>query len=287
MVNFNGDIIYREEATLSLGSRLVKYGDGLFETMKYSQGVIHFFEDHYFRLMSSMRILRMEIPMHFSPEYLLEQIQETIAANHLEKRSARIRFAIYRAGKGLYTPETLDIGWFCDVGQLADEFYPIYNSGIVLDLYKDHYKAPGLLSSLKSSNSLIYVLAGVFAKENSFDDVLLINTNKQITDSISSNVFLLVGDTLKTPTLESGALRGILRKQVLEQAEKIGLQVETAAISPFELQKADEVWLTNTIKGVQWVSNYRKKKFVGEKANEMTAQLNKVIRQNALLGKVL
>jgi branched-chain amino acid aminotransferase len=287
MVNFNGDIIYREEATLSIGSRLVKYGDGLFETMKYSQGVIHFFEDHYFRLMSSMRILRMEIPMHFSPEYLLEQIQETIAANHLEKRSARIRLTVFRAGAGLYTPETLDIGWFCDVEPLAEEFYPNYDKGVILDLYKDHYKTPGLLSSLKSANSLLYVLAGVFSKENLFDDVLLINTNKQITDSISSNVFLLMGDTLKTPPLESGALRGVLRKQVLEHAGKIGLQVASVDLSPFDLQKADEVWLTNTIKGVQWVSNYRKKKFVGTKANEMTVQLNKVIRQNALLGKVL
>ena len=110
LVNFNEELIEAEEFSVSKENRAFRYGDAVFETMKYSDGAIHFWEDHYFRLMSAMRIIRMEIPMNFTPEYLEEQIRELIGSNHLEKQSASIRLTVYRAGEGKYTPESMRCG---------------------------------------------------------------------------------------------------------------------------------------------------------------------------------
>ena len=74
MVNQNGSLVSGEDFKLSLDNRAFKYGDGIFDTLKSANGTVHFLEDHYFRLMSSMRMLRMRIPMNFTLEYYENQL---------------------------------------------------------------------------------------------------------------------------------------------------------------------------------------------------------------------
>src|SRR5690606_3021927 len=87
MVNLNGNIT--ENETISIHNRGLNYGDAVFETLRFSGGKIYFWEDHYFRLMASMRILRMEIPMNFTMEFLEEQILKTI--NSAENKESTFR----------------------------------------------------------------------------------------------------------------------------------------------------------------------------------------------------
>ena len=77
MINFNGSLL-EEHTILSTQNRGYAYGDALFETIRAINGKVIFWEDHYLRLMSSMRILRMEIPMNFTMEFIEEQIVKTI-----------------------------------------------------------------------------------------------------------------------------------------------------------------------------------------------------------------
>ena len=73
MVNFNGNI--QENSSISIeNNRGFLFGDSIFETIKVLDNKVLFLEDHYFRLMASMRICRMEIPMNFTMEYFEEQI---------------------------------------------------------------------------------------------------------------------------------------------------------------------------------------------------------------------
>ena len=144
-----------------------------------------------------------------------------------------------------------------------------------MDVFKDHFKPKGLLSNIKSTNCLIYTVAGIFARENELDDVILINEDKHVVESVSSNVFLIKGDKLITPTIESGCLRGVIRKNILKIASKAGLEVEERDFSPFEIQRADEMFLTNAIKGIQWVASFKKKSFTNDKAKALLVELNK------------
>ncbi|MGI9530714.1 aminotransferase class IV, partial [Lutimonas sp.] len=119
MVNQNGNIIKSDEIRLDQQNRAFKYGDGIFDTLKFENGSINFIEDHYFRLMSSMRMLRMKIPMDFTLEYYIKQIKLTLMANDLND-SGRIRVDVFRKSGGLYTPETNEIEYVIQVGEIRD-----------------------------------------------------------------------------------------------------------------------------------------------------------------------
>ena len=106
MVNFNGNLVNKEDSKLTVENRGYKYGDALFETLKVVNGKIFFWEDHYFRLMASMRILRMDIPMNFTMEYLEAEILKTVEANTLLDSCARVRLNVDRGDAGKYLPNS-------------------------------------------------------------------------------------------------------------------------------------------------------------------------------------
>lgn len=277
LVSYNGEILVDYELEMHLDNRAFKYGDSVFETIKYSNGNLNFWEDHYFRLMSAMRIVRMEIPMDFSPEFIESKIQELIQAKHNEKQSCRIRLSIVRQDGGLYTPSSNDIDYLIETTVIEDADYVLNKSGLKMDVFKDHLKPKGLLSNIKSTNCLVYTVAGIYAKENELDDVILINEDKHVVESVSSNVFLIQGNKLITPTIEAGCLRGVIRKNILKIAEHAHLEVEEKDFSPFEIQRADEMFLTNAIKGMQWVSHFKKKSFSNEKVKVLLQVLNSAV----------
>ena len=275
MININGVLVEDRDATISVFNRGLNYGDAVFETLRVIHGKIIFWEDHYFRLMSSMRIMRMEIPGNFSPEFLEEEILKLINENDLDKSPARIRFTVYRKSGGFYTPNTLDIEYIITSEELLDSFYLLNNNPYEVELFKDHYITSGLLSTIKSNNRAVNVLGSIFAKENDYQNCLLINENKQVVEALNGNVFLVSGNKLKTPPLKDGALNGISRKQILSiVATMMDLEIEEASISPFELQKADELFISNVIVGIQPITKYRKKEFGHTVAKEVLSKLN-------------
>ncbi len=272
--NLNGQIIRNKHLGVHLNNRGLNYGDGVFETLKFANNRFNFWEDHYFRLMASMRIVRMEIPMSFSPEYLEEEIRKTLESNKLSEKSARVKLLIVRKAGGLYTPEDNNVDFLITTSELPDNTYQINEEGLNIELFKDFYKNSGLLSTIKSTSAQLYTIASIFRKENDFDECLLINERKEVVEAISSNIFILKGDELITPPLESGCLKGIMRKKVIEFAPQLNLKIKEENFSPFALQKADEVWLTNSILGLQWVGQYRKKSYSNEKATAMLKKIN-------------
>ena len=274
MINYNGAIIEKSDLPSADIARATMYGDAVFETLKMQEGKLFFIEDHYFRLMAGMRILRMPIPMDFTPEFFIEQAERL--AEEVAIENGRLRIQVVRVADGKYTPsEDQSTVWWMELEELESIEYIHAEKGLTVDLFKDHYIQPGLLSTIKSSNSLPYVLGGVYARENNLDAVLMVNDNKMLVEANASNVFVLKGDVLRTAPLEDGALRGVFRKNLLNWGKEIGLQVKEESINPFDLQKADEIWLTNTITGVQWVEKYRKNTYKGDKAKELVALLER------------
>ncbi|WP_411895463.1 aminotransferase class IV [Winogradskyella sp. A2] len=280
MVNFNGELVPEADSKLTSENRGYKYGDALFETLKVVNSKIFFWEDHYFRLMASMRIMRMDIPMNFTMEFLEEQILKTVEANNLSSSVARVRLNVDRGEGGKYMPSkdaTVNYNIVAEVH--PNPFYTIDDSFYEVDLYKDYYMAPGLLSGLKSNSKVIQVIGSIYAEENGLNNCLVLNTNKSVIEALNGNLFLVKGDRIKTPPLEDGCLKGIMRQQVLEVLRKdVNLIVEEASISPFELQKADELFITNVIVGVQPISKYRKKEYGSEFAKTVITKINAKLR---------
>lgn len=275
MVNLNGNIVASADAGLSVLNRGFCYGDSVFESIRVVNQKIFFWEDHYFRLMASMRIMRMEIPLHFSPEFLENEILELVAANNLNRSPARIRFQVFRKEGGLYTPSTYDIGYVITAQVLDSPFYLINSNPYEVELFKDHFLNSGLLSTLKTNNRAINILGSIFATENDYQNCLLLNENKNIVEALNGNIFLVKDKVIKTPPLSDGCLKGIMRGKIIEIIELIPeFTMLEESISPFELQKADEMFITNVIVGLQPVTKYRKKVFQQEILEVLLPKLN-------------
>lgn len=275
MINFNGKIVSNIEKEGFVNNRGLQYGDALFETIKFSGGKILFWEDHYFRLMASMRIMRLEIPMNFTMEYLEKEIQSLIESNKNNNGSFRVKILVWRKQGGKYTPSTNDVEFCITLDSIEDSFYIINEEAYEVELFKDHYINSGLLSTIKTNSKLIHVLGSIFAKENDFQNCLLLNEHKQVVETLNGNLFLVKGKHLKTPPIKDGCLNGIIRKQIIAiLAQLSDYTFEEASISPFELQKADELFLTNVIVGIQSISKYRKKAYKQIVAKDILGKLN-------------
>lgn len=279
MINLNGQLFSENKVSISPNNRGLLYGDAVFETLKISSGKILFWEDHYLRLMASMRIMRMEIPMNFTLEYLEDQILKTVTENFADASVVRARLTIFRNEGGLYTPTELSVSFLITVSLLESPFYLVNNGNYEVELFKDHYINSGLLSTIKTNNKAIHILGGIYAGENGYQNCLLLNEQKMIVEALNGNLFLVFGKTIKTPPITDGCLRGVFRKQLIDlikQLSEYTLVEET--ISPFELQKADELFITNVISGIQPVTKYRKKIYTNDVAKDLINKLNVKIR---------
>jgi len=272
MINFNGTIAF-EDSSLNQ-NRAFLYGDGVFETVKILHSKILFLEDHYFRLMSSMRVVRMEIPMNFTLEYFEEQILSLAKAND-KLNSSRARITVFRNNGGYYLPQTNSVSFIVTVENLDNRTYIINQNPYRVDLFTDFYVTKHLLSSIKTTNKMINVTASIFASENGFDNCLLVNENKNVVEALQGNLFMLIGNKLITPPISEGCLNGVMRKQILSLASKLEkIEVSEEVISPFDLQKADELFITNVIKGIQPITHYRKKAYRNDLAVKLVQKLN-------------
>ena len=272
MINLNNKLINNQSTILTADNRAFKYADALFETLKVIDFKIRFLEDHYFRLMASMRMLRMEIPLNFTMEFFEEEILKTVKANNLV--NSRVRFTVYRKDGGLYNPTSNDIEYLVEANELMITFKNEY----IIELFKDYYVYSGLLSTVKTTNKLVNVLAAIFAQENNLDNCVLLNEKKNVVEVLNGNIFLVFGNIIKTPAISEGCIKGIIRKKVIEILSKNKeFTIEETEISPFDLQKADEVFITNAIIGIQPINFYKKMVYQTTVSNKIKELLNNLV----------
>lgn len=275
MINFNGKFEPKESFFLGHRNRAIQYGDVLFETLRVVDGKLVFWEDHYLRLMASMRVLRMEIPMNFTMEFLEDLIQGTIKANNLVDRSVLVDIAIFRDALGHYLPSTNDIAFYIEVNEQNSPLYAFKNGPYEVELFRDFYVNADMLSTLNTNSKIINVVGSIFAQENGYDNCLLLNHEKQVVGALNGNLFLVNGITVKTAPLKDGCLNGIVRKKTIDLLKSIKAhEVVETSISPFELQKADELFITNIEDGIIPIRKYRKKEFGTAVAQKLLNALN-------------
>nr|WP_317632485.1 aminotransferase class IV [uncultured Flavobacterium sp.] len=279
MYNYNGQIADNFNISIA-NNRAFLYGDAVFETIKVSNGKILFLEDHYFRLMASMRILRMEIPMEYTMEFFEMNILKLI--ENFEKSEAyRIRITVFREGEGFYLPLQKNVSFLVSIATVDEAKFSIKSTDYEVELFKDAAISTQLLSTIKSTNRMVQITASIFAKENGYNNCLILNTDKNVAEAIDSNLFMVQGNVITTPPLQDGCVNGILRKELIRLLQKqTEFIFEERSISAFELQKADELFLTNTIKGIQPITKYRKKTYQTNVALTLLELLNVSIVQD-------
>ncbi|MFL2586522.1 MAG: aminotransferase class IV [Flavobacteriaceae bacterium] len=257
MIIHNGVLDYTQSPVFTAQNRGLLYGDAVFETLRYSQGHIHFWEDHYFRLMATMRIFRMDIPMTFTPEFLEQECIRLIQAQSENSAAWRIRLNVYRKDGGAYLPSTKNVGYFIEAKALDSEYY-LSVENYKVELFNDYYLQKSMLSNLKSNNKALQVIASIFMQEQGFDNGILVNDEKEVVEFLNGNLFIVEDGKLRTPPITSGCLDGIMRKQIIRIAKILDISCVEEPISPFDLQRVQELFMTNAIVGIQPVKSYRR-----------------------------
>lgn len=271
MINVNGTFQHANRLT----NRGLLFGDGVYEQVKYIKGKIIFWEEHYFRLMAAMRIARMHIPDAFTPEFLQQEIIKTVEENRLAQQAVIVRFMVFRLGGMDLTPITNEVCYCVEIQQTTVPFYRNESIPYEVELYKDFFIPANLFSTLQTTNQLVKIMGSIFAQENDYQNCILLNQEKNVVGFLDANIFLVKENTLITPPLSDGAVNGITRKKMIEILRKgKDFLVEEKSITPFELQKSDEIFLTNTLIGLQSVSKYRKKTFENKVGEALVQKLN-------------
>jgi branched-chain amino acid aminotransferase len=269
-INYNGNIYNEHETLLQPGNRGFKYGDGFFETIVMFNRKMPLLDFHWSRLEFTAEVLSATLPKHMDMERLESMIMDLVSVNDAVQ-NARLRVHFFRKGGGLYCPDEEELGYVISMDALENTSFECGN-GIVAGIKEDCYKSVSMISDLKTTSCLNYVLAAQFARAEGWDDIILLNQYGQICESLYCNVVIVKQGKLVTPDLDSGCINGVMRTYLLATLDE-GL--EERPIEMHELLDADEILLTNAVRGVQWVKVLGSRTYTNKKAVELTALLNK------------
>ncbi len=272
--NYNGTLIESGDKVIDIHNRSFRYGDGLFESMRWENGDIPFLDYHIERLTKGTKILKLEGEKLLDSFFIRQQVIQLVKRNNLQG-PVRIRLSVFREGGGLYSPETNKAAFLIEAAALNVLVNSHNSAGIIIDIFKDHKKPINDFSQLKSNNALLYVMAGIYRKSLGFDEVILLNENGFLCEASGSNVFVWYQNALYTPALSEGCVDGVMRRVVMEVALKNDIQVIEAQINPGILNEAEELFITNAVHGVQWVLGYKKKRFFNKLSKDLQLKIEK------------
>jgi len=271
----NDEFFNVNQPSLISGNRSFRYGDGLFETIRMNNGKLNFPELHVDRLREGMKALKID-GSSLLDEYFLKQKTAELCKKNKIKDNVKFRLSVYRAGDGLYMPNSNKYGYVLEATPLADSHYEINKKGLIVDVYNEITKPINLLSNIKTSSALLYVMAGLYKKQHKLDEAILLNQNGFICESISSNIFVVYEKQIYTPALSEGCISGVMRKVVMQLAKANDISIVEAQLNPEVLRQADEVFVTNAVGGIRWVMGYGRKRYFNENAKMLSALLNEI-----------
>lgn len=248
---FNGKFYQEGSPVVSSGNRGLRYGDGVFETIKLARGKLILADEHYARLWKGMQVLGFDIPKLISPEKFTTEINTLAKKNGFE--NARVRLQVFRGEGGLFDVANNHPHYLIEAWALTGNNDTLNSNGLELGIYDAAKKTTDILSNLKHCNFLPYILAANYAKKERLNDALLVNQYGRICDSTIANIFVIKDGTVVTPALTEGCVAGIMRAHVISILKANGWEVNERTLPVEELLSTDEVFLTNSIYNLRWV----------------------------------
>lgn len=274
---FNGEIKDADAPLFSGRNRSFRYGDGLFESMRMLNGKLSFSKKHMQRLLTGVQLLQLRLPDNFLSNSLDVWAKKLADANS-NPPGARLRLSVFRNDGGYYAPESNEASWLLELWPMEQDTYVINEKGISIELYQDIRKPINKLSTLKTANSELYVLASLHATAMNVDDAILINQNGNVIEGTGSSLFAVKNGVLYTAPLSEGCVAGVMRAMVMEIAQANRIAVYEVPLPLSILLNSDEIFLTNAVKGITWVGAYRQKRYFSQTARKLNELLNKSVQ---------
>ena len=273
-VNLDGKLLEAKNPVIGLDNRSFRYGDCVFESLRGMHGKCCFAVDHYARLINGMKALKMAVPQSFTANFFEQSINQLLEHNG-HKEGSRIRFSVFRNSEGYYRPHSNQVSYSVESVALPNNMYAMNEKGLRIDIFDEYKKPLNKFSSLKTANSLPFVLAGIYASERELDDCILLNEQGGIAEATSSNIFIIYNGVFYTPSVNQGCIEGIMRSKIIQFAQRKNIGIQECTLGPSALIRADEVFLTNSITGIRWVGSYRQKRYFKKISDIILEEINK------------
>lgn len=245
LIYLNGIFVKKSEAKISVFDHGFLYGDGIFETLRAYQGKITFLSQHLDRLWKSAETLSLIIP--HTPNQLGGILYQSLAVNHLEE--AYLRLSITRGeGEPGLDPRLCPQPTVVIMAKHFPGHPPeLYGQGIKAAVVSIRRNAPYTTDpSIKSCNFLNNILAMHQALKLGAREAIMLTIDGYVCEGSISNIFWLEDRVLKTPNIRCGLLAGVTRAAVIDSAHCLGIKVEEGFFPVEDLQRAEEIFVTNT-----------------------------------------
>ncbi len=251
--NLNGTFLPNDALVISASNSSLRYGWGLFETMLIDDNFISLAKYHWERLWDGMQKMQFDIPIHFTQQFLEEEILKTVKKNQLE-RLCRIRLQVFTEMDGVFDGNKKTQQFLIECFSLEKTVTEWNENGWICGIADGIVKQQDDYSNLKTCNMQPYVVAAQMAKANKWNDSFVVNQQGNIIESSIANIFWVKGEKIYTPPLSEGCIAGVMRKFILEESGD--LFIEEKPLTRSELYNADEIFLTNAIRRIKWVSHF-------------------------------
>jgi branched-chain amino acid aminotransferase len=264
---YNNQFFHNGETVTTIDNRGLRYGDGLFETMRMHQGKILNEDLHFDRLFDGMKILEFDIPKNFSLVFFQHAIKDLLLKNSIEG-NARIRLMVFRNNGNIYDTENNFPNYIIEALAVEPNI-ELNETGLITDIFPSGKKSCDIYSNLKSNNYLLPVMAARYGKRNGLTDVILLNAHGRICESAIANIFLIKNNKIYTPPLSEGCVAGTVRRWMIEKFYLKNYEVIEKKLPIDSLLNADELFLTNSIHPVRWVQKFKDKAYSNERTKEI------------------
>lgn len=274
-VNLNGTY-YSAGKLISTANRAFLYGDSVFESIR-CDGEILLWGQHYARLLRAAAAMGFIFSPWWTEDYFRYEIKKTLHQNKFH--SARVRLILFREEESMgYAPTSDRCSYLIDVDELAEPAFATQENGLRIGVFEDAKKYPGPFSFFKSGQSLIYVLAARKARNEAWDEILILNEHGRVCESSSGNVWVVKDNKILTPPVEENGISGIMRDHLLKRLPEFGMEVHESKLSQDDLHLSDEIWISNAVRGVRWVAEWDFRKY----KSEVAIQVQKLLHQETL-----
>jgi len=282
----NTKLIPENQFSTNHKNRAFRLGDGLFETIKVLNGVPLFLKHHFSRMILGLDALQFEIPEHWSYSYFVYNCIDLAKQNAMKDGSIRIQ--INRLGEGKYLPESLGAEIVMEALPVDNGKYNLNKNEYKVAVYNDIQKSSNKLSAFKSLNSHIYIQASIYANKQNLQDCIVLNDVGRVADATSSNVFVIIKGNLVTPPVEEGGVDGVMKRVLKKLCKQNKIELIEAPLTTTDLDSIDEMFLTNVIRGIIPVSNFKEKKLNSKACNMMFDLLQeKVVKEIESLNQFI
>lgn len=254
LISFQGVLTDADDKIFNSHSRIYKYGDGFFESVKVINRKPCLFDLHYQRICRASSFFHLPLNERWTQKYFEDQIELLSLKNGWV--NGRCRIVFYRESEGFYAPEKNKCCFLIEMSE-APGNYPINDKGLNLGAYGMILKPSNFLSFFKPLSAIQYVLAGIYATENGHDSVVLYNEVGNIAEVYNANIFLITDGEICTPALSEYCLNGVMRQHVLEKLRGLGYKVNETTITEEDLLGAEEVFICNATRGISWVESFK------------------------------